>query len=145
MVPPRWRSGILAQTVPAPQSVRIGLHGIERVHLKLARWMLSFYRLPYVKEVRWSNAIEREGVFALLELESDDGVRGVAEGTVKATWQGVSPRSLAASLEDLVIPLVQPLDLADERAVPVALAKIPENRLAKTLVDNACWTMRAAA
>lgn len=113
--------------------------------MKLERWSLSFYRLPYVKEVRWSNAVEREGQFALLELVSEDGVRGVAEGTVKATWQGVSPRSLAVSLEDLVIPLVKGVDLADEKAVQSALAKIPENRLAKTLVDNACWTMRAAA
>jgi L-alanine-DL-glutamate epimerase-like enolase superfamily enzyme len=113
--------------------------------MKLASWSLSFYRLPYVKEVRWSNAIEREGVFALLEIVADNGARGIAEGTVKATWQGVSPRSLAAALEDLVIPLVQPLDLSDERAVSAALAKIPENRLAKTLVDNACWTLRAAA
>ena len=36
--------------------------------MKLERWSLDFYRLPYSKEVRWSNAIEREGVFALLEL-----------------------------------------------------------------------------
>ena len=36
--------------------------------MKLERWSLDFYRLPYSKEVRWSNAVEREGVFALLEL-----------------------------------------------------------------------------
>ena len=36
--------------------------------MKLERWSLAFYRLPYSKEVRWSNAIEREGVFALIEL-----------------------------------------------------------------------------
>ncbi|MSQ54794.1 MAG: hypothetical protein EXR31_05440 [Betaproteobacteria bacterium] len=113
--------------------------------MRLERWSLSFYRLPYAKEVRWSNAVERDGLYALLELVADTGARGVAEGTVKAAWQGVSPRSLAAALEDLVIPLIKPLDLADEPAVAAALAKIPENRLAKTLVDNACWTMRAAA
>ncbi len=113
--------------------------------MKLERWSLVFYRLPYSKEVRWSNAIEREGVFALLELVADNGARGIAEGTVKATWQGVSPRSLAAAVEDLVIPQLRSLDLADERAVASALAKLPENRLAKGLADSACCTLRAAA
>ena len=113
--------------------------------MKLARWSLTFYRLPYRKEVRWSNAIEREGTYALLELESGEGVRGIAEGTVKDTWQGVSPRSLAAALEDLVLPRLAGVDLADAQAVAAAFVKLPENRLAKALVDNACWTMRAAA
>ena len=113
--------------------------------MKLGRWTLSFYRLPYRKEVRWSNAVEREGTYALLELESADGARGIAEGTVKDSWQGVSPRSLAAAMEDLVVPRLQKADLADPVSVSSAFAKLPENRLAKALVDNACWTMRAAA
>jgi len=113
--------------------------------MKLERWSLSFYRLPYAKEVRWSNAVEREGLFALLELVADNGARGIAEGTVKASWQGVSPRSLAAALEDLVLPLLRDIDLADSAAVAKALAGIPENRLARALVDSACWTLRAAA
>jgi L-alanine-DL-glutamate epimerase-like enolase superfamily enzyme len=113
--------------------------------MKLARWSLHFYRLPYRREVVWSNAVESAGLFALLRLESDDGVAGIAEGTLKNTWSGVSPRSLQAALEDVVLPAVTNVDLADAQAVSDAYAKIPENRLAKGLVDNACWTMRAAA
>ena len=93
----------------------------------------------------WSNARERSGQFALLELESDDGVKGVAEGTLKSTWSGVSPRSLGASFEDLLLPVLKDLDLQDAKAVRAALARIPENRLAKGMVSSACWTMRAAA
>lgn len=93
----------------------------------------------------WSNARERSGHFALLELESDHGARGIAEGTIKSTWSGVSPRSLSASLEDLLFPVLKDLDLQDEKAVQAALARIPENRLAKGMVSTACWTMRAAA
>jgi L-alanine-DL-glutamate epimerase-like enolase superfamily enzyme len=37
------------------------------------------------------------------------------------------------------------VDLADAAAVARSFSAIPENRLAKALVDNACWTMRAAA
>jgi L-alanine-DL-glutamate epimerase-like enolase superfamily enzyme len=92
--------------------------------------------------VAWSNAVEDAGVFALLELTSDDGLVGIAEGTVKATWSAVSPRSLAAALEDVLLPRVIGRDLDQ---VPQAFAGIPENRLAKALIDNACWTMRAAA
>ncbi len=113
--------------------------------MKLADWSLDFYRLPYGREVVWSNAVETSGLFALLRLVSDDGVTGVAEGTVKDTWSGVSPRSLRAALEDLILPAVKIVDLADASALRAAFARIPENRLAKGLVDNACWAMRAAA
>ena len=95
-----------------------------------------------MREVVWSNAVEDAGVFALLTLTSVDGHVGIAEGTVKATWSAVSPRSLAAALEDVLLPRVMGHDV-DE--VPKAFAGVPENRLAKTLVDNACWTLRAAA
>lgn len=113
--------------------------------MKLARWSLHFYRLPYGREVVWSNAVESAGLFALLKLESEDGLAGIAEGTIKHTWSGVSPRSLQAALEDVVIPAIAGVDLLDAQAVSRAHAGIPENRLAKGLVDNACWTLRAAA
>ncbi|MGH8704281.1 MAG: hypothetical protein ACREUO_02570 [Burkholderiales bacterium] len=113
--------------------------------MRLAGWSLHFYRLPYSREVVWANAVEREGTFALLKLVADSGAAGVAEGTIKATWSGVSPRSLAAALEDFLIPRIRATDLADENAVAAAFAGIPENRLAKGMVESACWTLRAAA
>jgi L-alanine-DL-glutamate epimerase-like enolase superfamily enzyme len=94
--------------------------------------------------VVWSNARERSGHFALLKLESDAGVAGIAEGTIKDTWSGVSPRSLRAAFEDVVIRVLQGVDLRDEKAVAAALGRIPENRLAKGMASTACWTMRAA-
>lgn len=93
----------------------------------------------------WSNARERSGLFALLRLESDEGPVGIAEGTIKDTWSGVSPGSLRAALNDLVLPLLKHVDLLDRAAVYAALARIPENRLAKGMASTACWTMRAAA
>jgi L-alanine-DL-glutamate epimerase-like enolase superfamily enzyme len=92
----------------------------------------------------WSNARERSGRFALLRLDSDDGVAGIAEGTLKSTWSGVSPGSLRAALNDLVLPLLEDVDLGDDQAVHGALNRIPENRLAKGMASSACWTMRAA-
>jgi L-alanine-DL-glutamate epimerase-like enolase superfamily enzyme len=113
--------------------------------LKLARWSLDFYELAYEREVVWSNARERAGLFALLRLESDAGASGIAEGTLKSTWSGVSPKSLRAALEDVVLPFLSQVDLLDETAVYHALDRIPENRLAKGMVSTACWTLRAAA
>jgi L-alanine-DL-glutamate epimerase-like enolase superfamily enzyme len=113
--------------------------------MKIAGWSLHFYRLPYAREVVWANAVERSGTFALLKLTADSGAAGVAEGTVKDTWSGVSPRSLAAVLEDVLLPKVLPIDVADAATVSKALAGIPDNRLARGLIETACWTLRAAA
>ena len=113
--------------------------------MKLADWSLHFYRLPYSREVVWANAVESSGLYALLKLVSDEGATGIAEGTLKDTWSGVSPRSLAAVLEDFLIPRLKRVDLADDKAVEAAFAGIPENRLAKGMIESACWTMRAAA
>jgi L-alanine-DL-glutamate epimerase-like enolase superfamily enzyme len=111
--------------------------------MKLARWSLHFYRLPYAREVVWANAREDAGLFALLRLEAG-GAAGIAEGTLKDTWSGVSPRSLAAAFEDFLIPRLREVDLTDEKVVAKAFAGIPENRLAKGMIESACWTLRAA-
>ncbi|MGH8686909.1 MAG: mandelate racemase/muconate lactonizing enzyme family protein [Burkholderiales bacterium] len=111
--------------------------------MKLERWSLHFYRLRYAREVVWANAREDSGLFALLRIESG-GASGIAEGTLKDTWSGASPKSLAAALEDFLMPRLAGLDLADEKVVARAFAGIPENRLAKGMIESACWTLRAA-
>jgi len=111
--------------------------------MKLERWSLHFYRLPYAREVVWANAREDAGLFALIVLDAD-GATGIAEGTLKDTWSGVSPKSLAAALHDFLIPRLREIDLTDERVVAKAFAGIPENRLAKGMIESACWTLRAA-
>ncbi|MDB5806925.1 MAG: hypothetical protein JWN73_4247 [Betaproteobacteria bacterium] len=113
--------------------------------MKISRWSLHFYTLPYEREIVWVNAVEHAGVFALLLIEAENGARGIAEGTVKATWSGVSPRSLRAALEDFVMPRLATVDVGDADAVRIALAGIPENRLAKGMADTACWGLRAMA
>jgi L-Ala-D/L-Glu epimerase len=111
--------------------------------MKLERWSLHFYRLAYAREVVWANAREDSGLFALLQLEAG-GASGIAEGTLKDTWSGVSPKSLAAAFEDFLIPRLREVDLTDEKVVAKAFAGIPENRLAKGMIESACWTLRAA-
>ncbi len=111
--------------------------------MKIVEWSLHFYALPYQREVVWANAVERAGTFALLRMRADNGAQGIAEGTIKPTWSGVSPGSLKAALEDFIMPRLLTIDVAAPDAVMLALAGIPENRMAKGMADTACWGMRA--
>lgn len=111
--------------------------------MKIVEWSLHFYALPYQREVVWANAVERAGTFALLRVRADNGAQGIAEGTIKPTWSGVSPRSLRAALEDFIMPRLLGVDVAAPDAVTLALAGIPENRLAKGMADTACWCLRS--
>ena len=112
--------------------------------VKLTRWSLHFYTLPYRREIIWANAVEKEGLFALLLLEGDNGKLGIAEGTIKPTWSGVSPNSLKAAFADFLMPKLKHVDIASPAAVNQALAGIPENKLAKGMIDTAAWTLHAA-
>jgi L-alanine-DL-glutamate epimerase-like enolase superfamily enzyme len=112
--------------------------------MRLARWSVDSYSLPYEREVRWSDIVESAAQFVLLRLESDSGHAGVAEATVKPTWSGVSRRTLEASVEELFIPILQKGDVSDPVAVRQRLEAIPDNHAAKALVDNAVWDLYAA-
>ncbi|HUQ75935.1 MAG TPA: mandelate racemase/muconate lactonizing enzyme family protein [Burkholderiales bacterium] len=93
----------------------------------------------------WAYAAESSSDYALLKLVSDSGAVGIAEGVIKATRTGYSPRSLAATLEDVMLPLLRKVDLSDPEAVGRAFEWLDGNLAARALIDNACWAMRAAA
>jgi L-Ala-D/L-Glu epimerase len=113
--------------------------------VKLADWSISFYRLPYRRPVTWAYAAEDSSDYALLKLVADDGTVGIAEGVIKPARTGFSPRSLAVTLEDVMLPRLKDVDLADAAAVQRAFGWVEGNLSARTLIDNACWSMRMAA
>lgn len=113
--------------------------------MKIVDWSLHCYALPYDRKVVWSNSFETSGIFALLRVVSDEGAVGIAEGTLKPTWSGVSPRSITAVFEDFIMPALLEVDIGPDGAVAQALEGIPENRLAKGMADTACRMMRACA
>lgn len=113
--------------------------------VRLARWSLHAFRLPYTRPVRWSDIVEDGATFLLLRLESTDGVVGVGESTVKPTWAGFGVRSLAALVEDVMVPIVARHDLGDPAEVRRALEGVPEGRAAKALVDHAVHDLALAA
>jgi L-alanine-DL-glutamate epimerase-like enolase superfamily enzyme len=113
--------------------------------VRLADWSLHFYRLPYRRAVTWAYAAETSSDYALLKLTADDGTVGIAEGVVKPARTGFSPRSLEVTLEDVMLPRLKGVDLADAAAVARAFEWIDGNRSPRAMLDNACWSMRAAA
>jgi L-alanine-DL-glutamate epimerase-like enolase superfamily enzyme len=113
--------------------------------MRLAEHSLHSYRLRYARPVRWSDIVEEAAPFVLLRLQSDSGAVGVAEITVKPTWCGVTARSLVTALEEIFLPLIAGIDLDDPVALRAVLERVPENRAAKALIENACWDLHAAA
>ena len=111
--------------------------------MKITAWSLHFYDLPYEREVVWANAVEHSGLYALLHLTDESGAEGVAEGTIKATWTGVSPRSLRAAFEDVLMSRVVGFECDGAAGAMKRLEGVPENRLAKAMIDNACWQIEA--
>lgn len=112
--------------------------------MRLDRFELNGYRLPYGKDVTWFNSTESAGDFLALRLFSE-GVCGVAEATVKPTWCGLSPRAFADLLADVYVPALKDIDLSDDSAVRSALARFPGNPVAKALVASASAMLCAAA
>lgn len=113
--------------------------------MKLARFTITAIKLPYPRPIHWKDTVEDGAEFLVLRLFTDEGVEGVAEGPIKPTWTGTTRRSLVAVLEDMLLPALNGVDLLDVAAVRKRLAPYPENRLAKALIDNACWDIRAQA
>ena len=93
----------------------------------------------------WAYAAESASDYALLKLVADNGAVGVAEGVIKATRTGYSPRSLAATMEDVLLPLLRGVDLADGAAVARAFQWLDGNLAGRALIDNACWALRGLA
>jgi L-Ala-D/L-Glu epimerase len=113
--------------------------------MRLAEWSAGTVRLPYRRPVRWASSEVTGAEFVVLRLVADDGRVGIAEGGINPLWNGTTARSLRVVLEELFIPRLEDVDLLDETAVTRALGRIPEHRLARSLVDTACWDLRAQA
>jgi L-Ala-D/L-Glu epimerase len=113
--------------------------------MKLTEWSIHPVHLPYAREIHWPSAEEDGADYAVLRLQTDDGLVGVAESLVKPAWNSLTHRSLSVILEELFIPALREVDLEDERAVARAISPIREQRTARSLVETACWDLRAQA
>lgn len=113
--------------------------------MRIVGHTLYRYRLPYARAVAWSDTIEDGADFLLLRLTADTGQEGLAETVLKPTWNGASARTIAAALEDVLLPWLDGQDVSDPATVAARCAMIPGQQAACTLLDNALWDLRAAA
>lgn len=111
--------------------------------LKLTRHHFHALRVPYHRTIRWAGHLESSVDVVLLVLETDAGLRGIGETPVRLNWHAATPASLKAVIEEVFLPQMAGLDLGDEAAVKKFLGTFKEHPLAKSLIDTACWDLRA--
>ncbi len=111
--------------------------------MRLAEWSIHPIHLRYPHAIHWASTEEDGADYLLLRLVTEDGLVGVAEGSAKVAWNSVNLRVLSVILEELFMPLIREVDLLDERAVSRALSQVREQRSARSMVETACWDLRA--
>ena len=79
----------------------------------------------------------------LLVIETDQGLKGVGETPVRLNWHACTLKSLMVVLEEVFLPQMKTLELADADAVNAFLGTFKEHALAKSLIDTACCDLRA--
>jgi L-alanine-DL-glutamate epimerase-like enolase superfamily enzyme len=118
---------------------------MSRVPLVVEKVVTHPVRIPYPRTIRWGAHSEDCADYLLIEIVTRDGLAGIAEGTVKTNWAGVTLRSLAVAIEEVFAPRLAGTDVADAASIASLLDRVPENRLAKAMIDVACWDLRAQA
>jgi L-alanine-DL-glutamate epimerase-like enolase superfamily enzyme len=111
--------------------------------LKLTRHSFYPFHARYRRPVRWAGHLEAGVDVLLLVLETDQGLKGVGETPVRLNWHASTLKSLMVVLEEVFLPQMKTLDLADADAVRAFLGTFKEHPLAKSLIDTACWDLRA--
>ena len=111
--------------------------------LKLTRHHFHPLRIPYVRPIRWAGHLKSGVDILLIVLETDGGLKGVGETPVRLNWHAATLKSLATVIEEVFLPQMTNVDLGDEAAIKDFLGGFKEHPLAKSLIDTACWDLRA--
>lgn len=101
--------------------------------------------VAYPRAVNWASQTETGADYLILKITTQNGLIGIAEGTSKVPWSGTTLHSLATAIDEVFAPLLLGVDAAGEAATARIIDRIPDNRLAKAMLDIACWDLRAQA
>jgi L-alanine-DL-glutamate epimerase-like enolase superfamily enzyme len=115
------------------------------VKLIIESWDIHPLHLRYHRPLRWASMEEDGADFLLLALHTKDGHTGVAEVSVRVQWAGVNLAALIVVLTEVFLPRLKGVDVSDVPATDGAIAGVPEQSLAKAVLDAACWDLRAQA
>lgn len=117
----------------------------KRAALVIERIETFPVHIAYPQPIQWASQTETGADYLVLKITTKDGLTGVAEGTSKINWSGTTLRSLATVIDEVFAPLLIGADAADEAKIARIINRIPEHRLAKSVLDVACWDLRAQA
>jgi L-alanine-DL-glutamate epimerase-like enolase superfamily enzyme len=112
------------------------------MRLKLSRYFFYPLHARYARPIRWAGHVEAGVDVLLLVIETDQGLKGVGETPVRLNWHACTLKSLMVVLEEVFVPQMKALDLADADAVKAFLGTVKEHPLAKSLIDTACCDLR---
>jgi L-alanine-DL-glutamate epimerase-like enolase superfamily enzyme len=115
------------------------------VTLTIERWEIHPLHLRYHHPLRWASMEEDGADFLLLVLHSKDGHIGVAEASVRVAWSGVNMAALIVVLNEILLPRLRDVDITDLVTTNQVISRIPEQSLAKAVLDAACWDLRSNA
>jgi L-alanine-DL-glutamate epimerase-like enolase superfamily enzyme len=121
------------------------IDGDDLMALKYAAHRLHPLHIPYGRSIKWAGHIEDGVDVLLLVLQTTDGLRGVGETPIRLRWHAATLKSLMVVVEEVFLPALKEVDLEDEAAVDAFLSGYAEHPLAKSLIDAACWDLRARA
>jgi L-alanine-DL-glutamate epimerase-like enolase superfamily enzyme len=111
--------------------------------LKITHLDLRIVDLPYKEPVQWARSKETSGKYVLLQICTDDGLVGIAEGVDKPTWTGSEPLITCQLLRTIYEPLLVGLDPLRPDQVWATVNNIPGWSTAKVLLDLALTDLQA--
>jgi L-Ala-D/L-Glu epimerase len=118
-------------------------NGSTTTPVRIARMEWFPIRIPLPRPLQWASLRETAVDYVLLKITGDNGLIGVAEGSVKVPWTGATLRSLMVAFEEMFEPAMRGVDLLDEGATLRAIRRPREHTLAKAMIDVACWDIRS--
>ena len=111
--------------------------------MKITSYKLFPVHFPYHHPIRWAGHAE-PGLDAMyIRIETDEGLIGVGEAPVRLAWTGATLKSIAVVVDEVLMPRIMKLDIADEDAASSFMHYVREHVLAKSMIDSAIWDIRA--
>ncbi|MFC1816025.1 mandelate racemase/muconate lactonizing enzyme family protein [Thermodesulfobacteriota bacterium] len=117
----------------------------NKIPIVIDGWDIYPVHLPYMRPVRWAGHEETGADFLLLVLHTIDGISGIGEASVRIQWNGLNIAILAKILQEILLPQLKGFDISEEQITERVLSRYPQHSLANSMIDAACWDIRAQA
>lgn len=94
-------------------------------------------RLPLKRRITWASSAQESMEQVYLQVVTDEGITGVAEGLAHTPWNGETTRTLITALHDVLAPRLIGLDPLAREKIWAVLDRAPGHQTAKAMVEAA--------